>query len=130
MGTGTFILSGINTYSGHTTVSAGTLELNRASAGNALASTTTTVDSGATLRLAGTASGLSANAHVTNSGTISVTGTAQSVGNISGAGSTTVSGAGTAAVPTLIARDIDQASLTINNGHMYALQPVVQARVL
>jgi autotransporter-associated beta strand protein len=115
-GTGTLTLSGINTYSGNTIVSAGTLELNRTSPGNAVASLVTDVANGATLRLAGTASGLSTNANVTNAGTLEITGTTQSVGNITGAGATTVSGAGTSATPTLIAKDIDQTSLTINNG--------------
>ncbi len=104
-------------------MSGGTLELNRTSPGSAIASVMTNVASGATLRLAGTASGLSFTTNVTNDGTFEFTGTNQIVGNISGAGATTVSGAGTSATPTVIAKDIDQSSLTINNGAYVRLAP-------
>ncbi len=68
------------------------------------------------MQLTGSASSLNSTVNVTNNGTLSVTGTAQIVGNISGTGSTSVSGAGTAVTPSLIANDIDQASLTISDG--------------
>ncbi len=101
-----------NTYTGTTTVSAGTLNISGSSASTSGA----TVAIGATLELSGATNALSSTTNITNDGSLSVSGTAQSVGNISGAGSTTISGAGSSATPTLIAKDIDQMLLTINNG--------------
>jgi autotransporter-associated beta strand protein len=93
------------------------------SGGSVLGSGPVSVASGATLNLQGAFSAASSVNNITNVGSLNVTGTAQSVGNISGAGSTTVSGAGTSAAPTLIAKDIDQASLTISDGAYVRIAP-------
>lgn len=118
-GNGTWILAGADTYSGGTTVSAGTLEFDTApalgnsttlqvnggtlrfkvSTGSATVGTgvTATVASGATLELAGSVAALAAGANrvnITNGSTtpagILVSGTNQVVGNIGGAGNTQV----------------------------------------
>ena len=97
-------------------VNGGTLELNRTGTGNTVAATTTAnVATGATLRLAGSASALSANANVvtTGTGTLSVTGTGQAVGNITGTGTTTVTASGA----SLTASSIRQNSLNIGVGN-------------
>jgi fibronectin-binding autotransporter adhesin len=105
------------------TVTAGSLAISPATANTVGTGVTATVATGATLTLGGAGSGLNSTTNIANAGTLSVTGTAQSVGNISGAGSTTVSGAGTLATPTLIAKDIDQTGLTINNGAYVLIAP-------
>lgn len=118
-GAGTWILSGANSYSGGTTVSAGTLEFDTAptiannatfavnggtlrfkivAAGGAVGTgVTATVASGATLELAGSVSALASGANranVTNSSVspagVLVSGTNQVIGNITGAGNTQV----------------------------------------
>jgi autotransporter-associated beta strand protein len=105
------------------TVTAGTLAISPTTSNTVGTGVTATVAASATLQLGGAGNALNSTTNITNAGTLSVTGTAQSVGNISGAGSTTVSGAGTSATPTLIAKDIDQASLTINDGAYVRLSP-------
>ncbi len=136
-GAGAWILSGANTYSGGTTVSAGTLEFDTAptlpnnatfqvnggtlrfkvSAAPASVGTgvSVTVSSGATLELAGTASALAAGlnrANISNGSTtpagVLVTGTNQVVGTIDGLGTTQVN-----AGDSLTANHIVQAALTI-----------------
>jgi fibronectin-binding autotransporter adhesin len=104
-------------------VTAGTLAISPAAANTVGTGVSATVASMATLQLGGTGSGLNATTNVANTGTLSVTGTNQVVGNISGAGSTTVTGAGTSATPTLVAKDIDQTVLTINNGAYVRIAP-------
>jgi autotransporter-associated beta strand protein len=96
--TGTVTLSGANTYSGNTTVSAGTLKLNIASGTPTIASgVIATVASGATLELAGSISALGTaggnRVRIVNDSTASglvVSGTIQVVGAIDGLGSTQV----------------------------------------
>jgi autotransporter-associated beta strand protein len=142
-GSGTWLLSGANTYSGGTTVSAGTLEFDTAPtlsnnvafqinggtlrfkvSGPATVGTgvNVTVNSGATLELAGTASALAnglnraniANGSTTPAGVL-VTGTNQVVGKIDGTGNTQVN-----AGDSLTANHIVQAALTIggtSTGH-------------
>jgi hypothetical protein len=114
----TITISGALTFANNTglNVQSGVLNLASASAATVGTGVTANIASGATLQVSGSSNSLNSSVNVTNAGTLSVTGTAQSVGNISGAGSTTVSGAGTSATPTLIAKDIDQTALTINNG--------------
>jgi autotransporter-associated beta strand protein len=93
-GTGVWILSGANTYSGNTSVLAGTLKFNiNTGAPTVAAGTTATVASGATLELAGSVSALGSTAgnrtHVVNSSTapgLIVSGTHQVVGGIDGIG--------------------------------------------
>ncbi|MDE3140568.1 MAG: autotransporter domain-containing protein, partial [Pseudomonadota bacterium] len=65
LGAGTTILDGINTYTGGTTVSAGTLEIGDASSPTAAIAGNVSVDSGATLRGHGTIGG-----NVSNAGTV------------------------------------------------------------
>jgi autotransporter-associated beta strand protein len=118
-GAGVWILSGANTYSGGTTVTAGTLEFDTAptvsnnstfqvnggtlrfkvASGTASVGTGTAVNvaSGATLELAGSVAALASGlnrVNITNSSTspagILVSGTNQVVGNIGGTGSTQV----------------------------------------
>jgi autotransporter-associated beta strand protein len=118
-GSGTWILSGANTYSGGTTVLAGTLEFDTAptlnsnttfqvnggtlrfkvttGSGTVGTGVTATVASGATLELAGSIAALAAGANrvaITNNSTtpagILVSGTGQVVGNIDGSGNTQV----------------------------------------
>jgi autotransporter-associated beta strand protein len=118
-GSGTWILSGANTYSGGTTVNAGILEFDTAptlvnnttlqanggtlrfkvTTGSPTVGTgvTATVASGATLELAGSVAALAAGANrvaITNNSTtpagLLVSGTGQVVGNIGGTGNTQV----------------------------------------
>jgi fibronectin-binding autotransporter adhesin len=105
------------------TVTAGSLAISPATANTVGTGVTATVATGATLQLGGAGNALNSTTNIANAGSLSVTGTAQSVGNISGAGSTTVSGAGTSAAPTLVAKDIDQSGLTINNGAYVLIAP-------
>jgi fibronectin-binding autotransporter adhesin len=105
------------------TVTAGSLAISPATANTVGTGVTATVATGATLTLGGAGSGLNSTTNIANAGTLSVSGTAQSVGNISGAGSTTVSGAGNSTTPSLIANDIDQTGLTINNGAYVRIAP-------
>jgi autotransporter-associated beta strand protein len=136
-GSGTWILSGANTFSGGTTVSAGILEFDTAptlsndtalqvndgtlrfnvNSGTATVSTgvTVTVASGATLELAGTVAALAAGANrvdITNNSTtpagILVSGTGQVAGNIGGTGNTQVN-----AASSLTANHIIQNALVI-----------------
>lgn len=80
-GTGTVVLSGVNTYSGSTTVSAGTLKLDMAARSSAVQFGAISVATGATLELYNT------NTTVDN---VLVTGTT----NITGSGTVTKTGAG------------------------------------
>jgi autotransporter-associated beta strand protein/uncharacterized repeat protein (TIGR03803 family) len=115
-GSGVWILSAANSYSGATTVSAGTLRFNIASGAPTIAAgATATVASGATLELAGSISALGAaggnRVDVTNSSAapgILVTGTHQFVGNIDGTGITQVN-----AGSDLTANHIIQSALII-----------------
>jgi fibronectin-binding autotransporter adhesin len=123
--TGTQIVSvALNLGNGTTiAVNGGTLSLNSPIASVVGTGVSASTATGTTLQLAGPASSLNSTVNVTNVGTLSVTGTAQSVGNISGAGSTTVSSAGNSTTPSLIAKDIDQTALTINNGAYVRIAP-------
>jgi autotransporter-associated beta strand protein len=104
-------------------INAGTLAISPTTDNTIGTGVTATVANSATLQLGGAGNALNSTTNITNAGSLSVTSTAQSVGNISGAGSTTVSGAGTSATPTLIAKDIDQSGLTINNGAYVRIAP-------
>ena len=98
VGTGTLTLEGVNTYTGNTTVSAGTLKFNlNSGVATIAAGVTATVAAGATLELAGSVSALGTTSgnrvHVVNDSTaagIVVSGTSQVVGNIDGSGNTQV----------------------------------------
>jgi autotransporter-associated beta strand protein len=99
-GTGTLTLTGANSYSGPTTVSAGTLELN-SSAGTALADSSAVTLSGGTLRLAsatetiGTLSGASGTLALgANALTVSQGSAGTFSGAITGSGSLIKSGTG------------------------------------
>ena len=107
-GGGMLTLSAANTYNGLTAVSSGALKLT-----GSVQSTSATVAAGATLELAGTAgSSLRDDASVGNNGTLNVSSTmAQSVGTVTGAGTTQV-----AANASLSATSIVQNTLTIGAG--------------
>jgi fibronectin-binding autotransporter adhesin len=115
-GSGVWILSGANTYSGDTTVLGGTLKFNITSGTPTIATgVTATVASGATLELAGSVSALGTTGgnrvHVVNNSTSSgvvVSGTNQVVGAIDGSGTTQVN-----AGSDLTADHIIQDALTI-----------------
>jgi autotransporter-associated beta strand protein len=115
-GSGVWILSGANTYSGDTTVSNGTLQFNIASgAPTVAAGVTATVTSGATLELAGSVSALGTaggnRVHIVNTSSASgivVSGTNQIVGAIDGSGTTQVN-----ADSDLTANHIIQSALVI-----------------
>ncbi|MDX9919189.1 MAG: autotransporter-associated beta strand repeat-containing protein [Paludibacter sp.] len=83
VGTGTWLLSGANTYTGSTTVSEGTMSIT-----GSVANTTITVQSGANLNLLGTAGG---SAIISSGGTAVISGTLQ--GSVSNQG--TLKGNGT-----------------------------------
>jgi hypothetical protein len=104
-------------------VTSGTLAISPATPNTVGTGVNATVANTATLQLGGAGNALNNTTNIANAGSLSVTGTAQLVGNISGAGSTTVSGAGTTVAPTLIATDIDQTALTINNGAYVRITP-------
>ena len=98
-GSGLWILSGANAYSGGTTVLAGTLRFAITSTSGTptiSAGATATVNAGATLELAGSVSALSSGANRTNitnnsdAPGVLVSGTNQQVGNIDGSGTTQV----------------------------------------
>ncbi len=97
-GSGTWILSGANTYSGSTTVSGGTLKFAINSGVPTIAAgAVATVTSGATLELAGSVSALGSvegiHEHIANTSTapgLVVSGKHQQVGNIDGSGTTQV----------------------------------------
>jgi autotransporter-associated beta strand protein len=116
VGAGALLLSGANSYSGATTVLAGTLRLNIASGAPTIAAgATVTVASGATLELAGTISALGASggnrAQIMNNSTapgVVVSGTHQVVGSIAGGGVTQVN-----AGSDLTANNVVQSALTI-----------------
>jgi autotransporter-associated beta strand protein len=115
-GTGVWILSGANTYSGDTTVATGTLKFNITSGTPTIAAgVTATVASGATLELAGSVSALGTaggnRVHLVNNSTASgvvVSGTNQVVGGIDGLGNTQVN-----AGSDLTANHIIQSALII-----------------
>jgi autotransporter-associated beta strand protein len=115
-GTGVWILSGANTYSGATTVLGGTLKFNITSGMPTIAAgVTATVASGATLELAGSVSALGTaggnRVHIVNNSSASgvvVSGTNQVVGAIDGSGNTTVN-----AGSDLTANHIIQSALVI-----------------
>ncbi len=105
-GAGTVTLSQANTYTGLTTVSAGTL----VAANNTALGTTagsTTIASGATLNINGVAIGAEAlnvqGTGVGGNGAITGTGTASLSGGITLAGNTTIGGAGTVTLSGVIA---------------------------
>jgi autotransporter-associated beta strand protein len=116
VGAGTLTLEGVNTYTGNTMVSAGTLKFDLNSGPATVASgVTATVAAGATLELAGSVSALGTaggnRVHVVNGSTaagIVVSGTNQVVGNIDGSGSTQVN-----AGSDLTANHIIQSALVI-----------------
>jgi autotransporter-associated beta strand protein len=97
-GSGTWILSGANTYSGSTTVSGGTLKFAINSGVPTIAAgAVATVTASATLELAGSVSALGSvegiHEHIVNTSTapgLVVSGTHQIVGNIDGSGTTQV----------------------------------------
>ena len=140
-GGGTMELASPNSYSGTTSVKAGTLQID---AGASIGSTSISVSPGATLLLAGSTAALPSTANITNGtgsgahGNFVLTGTArQTVGVISGtsysvpdsnsvqataySGNTTV-GDGTNAA-NLTATQILQNSLTINAGSTVTIAP-------
>jgi fibronectin-binding autotransporter adhesin len=115
-GTGLWILSGANTYSGGTTVAAGTLRFDVTSGTPSVAAgATATVNDGATLELAGSISALSSGANRenvannSNAPGVLVSGTNQRVGSIDGSGTTQVN-----AGSDLTANDIIQTALVID----------------
>jgi autotransporter-associated beta strand protein len=115
-GTGVWILSGANTYSGGTTISGGTLKFNINSGTPTIsAGATATVAAGATLELAGSVSVLGTaggnRTHILNNSTalgLVVSGTNQIVGGIDGSGSVQVN-----AASDLTAEHIIQKALVI-----------------
>jgi filamentous hemagglutinin family protein len=90
-GSGTFTLAGTNTYTGLTTINAGTLSVTNASALGTTASGTTIASTG-TLDINGVAIG--AEAISLNSGTITGTGSSSLTGNITLGGNSTLGGTG------------------------------------
>ncbi len=98
---GTEVLAGANTYTGATTVSAGTLQIGNGSAGSISNSSSASVSSGATLAFDESNGSTQTNA-IADAGTVAgVEGTGITntlSGNIAGAGAVSVTGAGTLAL--------------------------------
>jgi autotransporter-associated beta strand protein len=117
-GAGTLIVTGPNTYSGNTAVDAGKLTFNVATGTPSVGSATTvTVAPGATLELAGSISALGSStgprANIVNDSTaggVLISGQHQFVGDIDGAGQTTI-----AAGSDLTANHIIQSALVIES---------------
>ena len=115
------VLSGAQTWLNRTvTVSAGKVKFDNATTANAFGATLS-ISSGATVELAGSSSGTTG-VGVANNGTLTVTGSNQSVRVITGTGNTTVAANG-----VLTAGSIAQASLTLqgdstNNSGKVAIQ--------
>lgn len=127
LGGGTIIMSGANTYSGTTTVSAGTLRLgNNAGLGN---SSLTTVGTGATLDLAGFASGRPVAMSGTGVGAVgalhnSSTTTGASIGAVTltgdaSASSAVTGGADTAKLLSMSALNLGGNKLTLSSGAFF-----------
>ncbi len=121
-GSGTLTLTGANSYTGSTTVSAGTLSLHAAS-GAALANTSSlTIDSGATVSL-GAASQIAATANLTLAGgTLALGGFNQTLGtlDLSGASTLNFSGTSTLAFADSSALTWSATTLTIRDFHVGA----------
>ncbi len=119
---GNWVLSAANTYSGGTTVTAGTLNT---AGGGTLGTGPVAISAGATLELAGSVSALNQLINVSNSGSLVVAASVtQTVGTVKGGtaaspqGSTTVN-----AAASLTTYQIIQNSLTIGAGGMVTLVP-------
>ena len=115
MGSGsTVILTGSNTYTGATTVSAGTLQVGNGTSGNLAATTAISVASGATLLLNEVSGSTFGNA-VTDAGTVNFaqSGTLTATGIISSTGAVIQSGSGTT---TLTRANTYTGTTTITSG--------------
>jgi filamentous hemagglutinin family protein len=97
-GGGTTTLTGTNTYTGATTISASTLQIGNGSTGSIVSGSVVAANNGATLAL-NLANGATFDSTITNSGTVSFMQTGTSIttvsGGISGPGAVTQAGSGT-----------------------------------